>query len=111
MICSGGASIKIGGQRGQENFLEGKKVLKMHANAKALKNLPFYVEIVKFGLILTHLKLYWGENGGGKKIFWGINAPCPCGATTVHTYHTINDSPSLIGSYRGEKKTFVNEIK
>ena len=33
-------------------------------------------EIIKLGLILTHLKSFWGQIGGGKKIFWGANAPC-----------------------------------
>ena len=37
----------------------------------------FYTEIVKFGLILTHLKLFGGKLGGGKKIFFWENAHTP----------------------------------
>ena len=38
----------------------------------------FYAEIVKFGLILTHLEIILGRKMGGKKIFWGgANTPCP----------------------------------
>ena len=33
----------------------------------------FYAEIMKFGLILTHLSLFWGENWRGKNILGGLS--------------------------------------
>ena len=35
----------------------------------------FYAEIVKFGLILTHLNLFGGKLEGGQENIWGSNAP------------------------------------
>ena len=68
----------LGGGRtkeGQENF-RGQKCKKENAH-KAHKNCNFYAEIVKFGLILTHLKLFWGQEN---IFFWGGDkcpyAPC-----------------------------------
>ena len=50
----------------------------MHEVCKILSFCHFYAEVVKFGLILTHLKLFGGQTGGGKKhIFWGQMPPCP----------------------------------
>ena len=48
-------SIKIWGR--QVRFLRVQNVKNVH---KACKNLPFFAEIVKFGLILTHMKLFSG---------------------------------------------------
>ena len=48
--------------------------------AKHTKICHFYAEIVKFGLISTHLKLIWGETGEGEKYFGGI---CP----HAHLWH------------------------
>ena len=61
-----------------ENF-RGKKV---QNERKMPKNLLFYnfcAEFVKFGLILTHLKLFFFWRGGekGKKIFWQMTPPPP----------------------------------
>ena len=62
---------KFGGAKGGKEICRGQNVKKLH---KAHKNLPFSAEIVKFGLILTHLKLFWGKTGG-KKIFFGGKMP------------------------------------
>ena len=44
----------------------------------------FYAEIVKFGLILTHLKLFWGKTGGSEENnLGGKFLPCPCSTATV----------------------------
>ena len=44
----------------------------------AKKCARFYAEIVKFGLVSTHLKLFWGQTGGGdKKIIRGNLPPPP----------------------------------
>ena len=45
----------------------------------------FYAEIVKFGLILTHLSLFWDKCWA--KIFLGKMPPC--GATTGHGTETV----------------------
>ena len=43
----------------------------------------FYAEIVKFGLILTHI--ICGKTGGGEKIFGRANTPmAPYGPHTTH---------------------------
>ena len=45
----------------------------------------FYGEIVKFGLILTHLKLFRGQTGGARQHFEGKMPPMPpCGAATAN---------------------------
>ena len=50
----------------------------------ARKFCHFYADIVKFGIILTHLKLFWG-NWGNKKILGGGQMPLmsPCSAASV----------------------------
>ena len=53
---------KFGGQSGQENFSEQKCKICFH----------FYAEIVKFGLILAHLTLFWEQTGGGDKKLFGL---------------------------------------
>ena len=53
---------------------------------KACKSLPFYAEIVKFGLILAHLKLFWGKGGN---IILGENAPY---AATTASLHAITSA-------------------
>ena len=65
----------IGGG-GPRTFLGGKNVKNMQ---NCTKIFHFHTEIVKFGLILTHLKLFWGKIGG--KNIWGQMPPCPlwCG--------------------------------
>ena len=71
LVCivetSGGTIIKMGAKRGQKNIL-GEKGEKMHVKrAKICYLCQFYTKTVKFGLILTHLSLFfWG--GAGKKI-------------------------------------------
>ena len=44
-----------GGEGGARKFVGGQKCKNAR---KANTDLPFYAEIVKFGLILTHLKLF-----------------------------------------------------
>ena len=62
-VCSGGASVKIlGAKRGKE---------KIHAKRTKICNI--YAEIVKFGLILTHLKLFGGM--GEQENILGENDP------------------------------------
>ena len=39
---------------------------------EARKSLPYYAKVVKFGLILTHLKLFWGKLGDTKIFFGGM---------------------------------------
>ena len=70
-MCSGGASVKIlGAKRGKE---------KIHAKRAKICNI--YAEIVKFGLILTHLKLVGGM--GKQENIWGKMTPCTtCGTTS-----------------------------
>ena len=62
--------------------------------AKRSRICHFYAEIAKFGLILTHLKLFRGKRGGGgKKIIFGgggqmPNASMPpCGTATEGNVH------------------------
>ena len=59
----------------RENFRGNRKVKKKNCMQSVQKNCylcHFYVEMVKFGLILTHLKIIFGE----KYFFWE-NAPMP----------------------------------
>ena len=61
----------------------GKKVQNCALN---MKKLPFYAEIVKFGLILTHLKLFFGrgEKWDERKYLGGDKCPhVPYGTVTV----------------------------
>ena len=62
-------------------YFVGKKL--KHAR-ESRKNLIYCAKIVKFGLILTHLKLFWSKLGG-KKIFDGKMPPCGA-ATTFHSF-------------------------
>ena len=56
----------LGGAKGGRTIFQGGR------NAhEACKNLPFCAEIVKFGLILTPLKLF----GGARKYFGGGKCP------------------------------------
>ena len=70
--CSGGtpASKFWGAKRGQKKFLGG--MWKMDAkHTKIWHFCHFHAEIFKFVLILTHLSLFWGKNGGWEEnIFW-----------------------------------------
>ena len=70
-----------GGGKGQEKFY-GQKCKKIRS--KRAKTFHLYAEIVKFGLILTHFKLFWGKTEG-KIYFFGGDAlyplwrrPCLC---------------------------------
>ena len=50
--------------------------------SKCTKNYHFYVEIVKFRLIWTHLKLFLGKTRGKKIfLFWGCKCPPTLPAT------------------------------
>ena len=83
MYFPNGVSIKIRGSKGVARKIVGGKNFKNAHEAR--KNVPFYAEIVKFRLIMTHLKFLGGIKGG-KKIFWGKFPPPPlhpCGAATV----------------------------
>ena len=76
---------------GQEIF-SGGKIGKMRA--KCAQNWNFYAEIVKFGLIITHLKWVLGTNWEGmKKIFGGeanaLMPPC-CAATDCCAESSLN---------------------
>ena len=53
-------------------FIGGKNV---KTCAKRAKICHFYAEIVKFWLILTHLKLFLEKTGGQKILGLGVNAP------------------------------------
>ena len=79
MGISDGASIIFfgggGGQRRDKKILGGKNV-KKKMPTKHTKICHFYAEIVKFGLIFIHLKLFLGQ----ENIFFlggGTNAPMP----------------------------------
>ena len=49
-----------------------------------------YAEVIKFGLILTHLSLFWGKTGGGEQEnICGGNAPMPPVAPSLTTYDTL----------------------
>ena len=52
---------------GGTKIFRGAKMYKMHT--KHTRICHFYAESVKFVLILTHLKLFWGENWGERKYF------------------------------------------
>ena len=69
---------KCGGGGKQEKILGGSKVKKMCAH---LLFLQFYAEIVRFGLMLTHLPFFFFFCGGGgnwgKKIVFEENASGP----------------------------------
>ena len=64
-IISDGASIKILGVQREvrKNFRGGQEFA------------IFMLKIVKFGLILAHLKLFLGKRGGGSRKYKGKNAP------------------------------------
>ena len=96
---SGGTSIHIfGGQRGERTIFRGVEIVKkkhmMHTKichfyaeififsiyAEIIKICLFFLKLSNLGIILTHLKLFWGGNWG--KNFWGENDPKrPCGVT------------------------------
>ena len=70
MYFPNGVSIKIWGSKGvARKIVGGKNVKNAH---EARKNVPFYAEIVKFRLIMTHLKLFWGIKGGQENILGQI---------------------------------------
>ena len=71
LLASGDAKSIFGGGGGKKKKNRGE-CKKMHM--KCAKIYHFYVEIVKFGLILTHLKLLGGKHGG-KNVFWGGKCP------------------------------------
>ena len=49
----------------------------------------FYGEIVKFQLVWTHLKLFWGQTGWGQEnILRGKMPPCPPVAPPLEHVHT-----------------------
>ena len=52
----------------------------------------FNAEPVKFGLILTHLKLFWGQTGGGKKIFLGKMHPPKIQTCGCNCHHPLNNA-------------------
>ena len=60
--------------------------LNVRKSHKTLQFLCSNAQIIKFGLILTHLKLLWGRGKLGNKIlFRGVNAHAPmpsCGTAT-----------------------------
>ena len=78
-IISSSASIKIlGGKGRQKIFLGGKNVKKKKKKKKHVKYTKichFSVKIVKFGLIVTNLKLFWGKTGGGTRKYFGEAIP------------------------------------
>ena len=61
----------------------------------SVQNLPLIAKTVKFGLILTHLKLFWGKLWG-KKIFceWQMPPMSPCGTATVQRFCVMKNPSS-----------------
>ena len=72
----------------------------MHAkHAKICCFCHFYAEIVKFGLILTHLTLCGGKLEGGK-IFLGKMPPVPrCGAASTIWIKWLGCRTSTVGCH------------
>ena len=69
---------KIGGGKNNFRGQKSEKMFEKHANICFFAN--FYDKIVNFGLILTHLSLFFGE--GQENIF--LEMPhAPCGTATV----------------------------